>query len=116
MFSIISFLACIIVTQNTTEILDYFLISIDFRHFLKYGNIIKVAKNLIKHKKLASQNFETSKTNCDGYGQNVKKQCFSKLFLGFHFWTFINVQFLMPFLRFVIDFFTFSKKIKKKKK
>jgi hypothetical protein len=85
------------------------LISIDFQHFLKYGNIIKVAKNLINSKKISSQNFETSKINCDEYGQNVKKHCFSKLFLGFEFWTFINVQFLIPFLLFGIDFFTFSK-------
>jgi hypothetical protein len=85
MFSIISFLACIIVTQNTTEILDYFLISIDFRHFLKYGNIIKVAKNLINYKNLASQNFEIKKTNCDGYGQKVKKTVFFKTFFGFSF-------------------------------
>jgi hypothetical protein len=47
--------------------------------------------------------------------KSEKKQCFSKLFLAFHFWTFINVQFLIPFLLFGIDFFTFLKKNKKKK-
>jgi len=44
----------------------------------------------------------------------VKKTVFFKTFFGFSkldiSWTFINVQFLIPFLLFGIELFTFSKK------
>jgi len=35
------------------------------------------------NEKLASQFFQTSKNNCDGYGQKVKKTVFFKTFFGF---------------------------------
>jgi hypothetical protein len=34
--------------------------------------------------------------------RHVKNESFSKLFSGFHFWTFINVQFSISFLLFGI--------------
>jgi hypothetical protein len=77
---------------------------------VKENNLFKKIKNLSSHF------FELLKTNCDDYGQKVKKQCFSKLFLGFDFWTFLkmsNFHFPFYFLKKFYKFLKINKKIKK---
>ena len=79
-------------------------------HKLAKENIFEILDK--KHFFLSSQNFETSKTICDEYGQKVKKTVFFKTIFGFLkldiSWTFINVQFSFPFLLLGI-FLHFSK-------
>jgi len=108
----IIFSTCDIVTLFTIKFVAYLLLNIVVErcHKLAKENIFEILDK--KHFFLSSQNFETSKTICDEYGQKVKKTVFFKTIFGFRkldiSWTFINVQFSFPFLLLGI-FLHFSK-------